>query len=129
MIIYDFSKLNLVSTVLSKRKLRWFVENGHVEGWDDPRFPTVSGVLRRGMTVEGLKQFILSMGASKNTNLMTWDKIWAFNRSVIDPVSSRYVALLSAGAVAVALRWSLPIDRKSCLFRHVRSPSACRKTA
>lgn len=39
--IYDFSKLNLVSTVLSKRKLKWFVENGHVDGWNDPRFPTV----------------------------------------------------------------------------------------
>lgn len=40
-IIYDYSKLCLISTVLSKRKLRWFVETGNVEGWDDPRFPTV----------------------------------------------------------------------------------------
>jgi glutamyl/glutaminyl-tRNA synthetase len=39
--IYDFSKLCMVSTVLSKRKLKWFVEEKHVDGWDDPRFPTV----------------------------------------------------------------------------------------
>ena len=56
----------------------------------DPRFPTVAGILRRGMTVEGLKKFILSMGATKNNNLMSWDKIWNFNLKEIDPVSPRY---------------------------------------
>lgn len=49
-VIYDFSKLNLLSTCLSKRKLRWFVENNHVDGWNDPRFPTIQGIMRRGMT-------------------------------------------------------------------------------
>ena len=93
MIIYDFSKLNLVSTVLSKRKLRWFVENGHVEGWDDPRFPTVQGIMRRGMTVEALKDFMLDQGPSKNTNLQEWDKIWAINKGVIDPIAPRYTCI------------------------------------
>ena len=58
-VIYDFSKLQLVSTVLSKRKLKWFVEEGHVDGWNDPRFPTVQGIMRKGMTVEALKDFML----------------------------------------------------------------------
>jgi glutamyl-tRNA synthetase len=53
--IYDYSKLNLVSTVLSKRKLNWFVKEGLVDGWDDPRFPTIQGIMRRGMTVQALK--------------------------------------------------------------------------
>ncbi|KRY30896.1 Bifunctional glutamate/proline--tRNA ligase [Trichinella spiralis] len=54
--IYEYSRLNLMNTVMSKRKLTWLVNEGIVEGWDDPRLPTVRGVLRRGMTVEGLKQ-------------------------------------------------------------------------
>jgi len=57
--IYDYSKLNLVSTVLSKRSLRWFVEEGITDGWEDPRFPTVQGIMRRGMTPEALKRFML----------------------------------------------------------------------
>ena len=57
--IYDFSKLCMVSTVLSKRKLKWFVEEKHVDGWNDPRFPTVQGIMRKGMTVEALKSFML----------------------------------------------------------------------
>ena len=49
---------------------------------DDPRFPTVRGVLRRGMTVAGLKQFIASQGSSRAVVTMEWDKIWACNRKV-----------------------------------------------
>lgn len=49
---------------------------------DDPRFPTVRGVLRRGMTVEGLKQFIIAQGSSRSVVFMEWDKIWAFNKKV-----------------------------------------------
>nr|XP_019935574.1 PREDICTED: bifunctional glutamate/proline--tRNA ligase isoform X2 [Paralichthys olivaceus] len=91
--IWEYSRLNLNNTVLSKRKLTWFVDQGYVDGWDDPRFPTVRGVLRRGMTVEGLKQFIAAQGGSRSVVNMEWDKIWAFNKKVIDPVAPRYTAL------------------------------------
>lgn len=91
--IYDFSKLNLVSTVLSKRKLKWFVENGHVDRWNDPRFPTVQGIMRKGMTVEALKEFMLEQGPSRNTSLMEWDKIWANNKQIIDPIAPRYTCI------------------------------------
>jgi glutamyl-tRNA synthetase len=54
-----------VYTVLSKRKLTWFVETGRVDGWTDPRMPTVQGILRRGMKIEALKEFILSQVSSR----------------------------------------------------------------
>ncbi|CAK9815538.1 Bifunctional glutamate/proline--tRNA ligase [Anthophora quadrimaculata] len=91
--IWEYSRLNMTNTVLSKRKLTWFVDQGLVDGWDDPRFPTVRGILRRGMTVEGLKQFIIAQGSSRSVVFMEWDKIWAFNKKVIDPIATRYTAL------------------------------------
>ncbi|XP_067619786.1 bifunctional glutamate/proline--tRNA ligase [Eurosta solidaginis] len=91
--IWEYSRLNMTNTVLSKRKLTWFVESGLVDGWDDPRFPTVRGIIRRGMTVEGLREFIIAQGSSKSVVFMNWDKIWAFNKKVIDPIAPRYTAL------------------------------------
>ncbi|XP_077096243.1 bifunctional glutamate/proline--tRNA ligase [Siphateles boraxobius] len=99
--IWEYARLNLNNTLLSKRKLTWFVNQGYVDGWDDPRFPTVRGVLRRGMTVEGLKQFIAAQGGSRSVVNMEWDKIWAFNKKVIDPIAPRYTALLSSQVVPV----------------------------
>ncbi|XP_077669878.1 bifunctional glutamate/proline--tRNA ligase isoform X2 [Eretmochelys imbricata] len=101
--IWEYSRLNLNNTVLSKRKLTWFVNEGLVDGWDDPRFPTVRGVLRRGMTVEGLKQFIAAQGSSRSVVNMEWDKIWSFNKKVIDPVAPRYTALLKDEVVTVTV--------------------------
>ena len=102
-IIYDFSKLNLLSTCLSKRKLRWFVENGKVEDWSDPRFPTIQGIQRRGMTSEALKQFMLEQGPSRNTVNMEWDKIWAVNKQILDPVVPRYTCINKASAIKLTI--------------------------
>ncbi|KAK1277337.1 hypothetical protein QJS04_geneDACA015752 [Acorus gramineus] len=101
--IYEFSRLNLVYTLLSKRKLLWFVQNGRVEGWDDARFPTVQGIVRRGLRIEALIQFILEQGASKNLNLMEWDKLWTINKKIIDPVCPRHTAVLEDRRVLLDL--------------------------
>lgn len=66
--IYDFSRLNLKYTILSKRNLSWLVDNNYVEGWNDPRFPTVQGILRRGLTVQTLTEFMLEQGTSNYLN-------------------------------------------------------------
>ena len=92
--IWDYSRLNFVYTLLSKRKLTWFVEQGLVSGWDDPRFATVRGIRRRGMTIEALRSYILSQGASQRELSLEWDKLWNTNKKVIDPVAPRYTALI-----------------------------------
>lgn len=91
--IYEYSRLNLEYTCLSKRKLQWFVDEKRVEGWHDPRFPTVRGVLRKGIRVETLTEFMLEQGPSKRSNLMEWEKIWAINKRIIDPICPRYSAV------------------------------------
>merc|ERR1712156_1144081 len=80
--IYAYARLNLTNTVMSKRKLTWLVDEGIVNGWEDPRLPTVRGVLRRGLTVEALKMFIIAQGSSRSVVFMEWDKIWAMNKKV-----------------------------------------------
>lgn len=57
--------------------------------------PTVRGVLRRGMQVEALKQFIIAQGSSRTVTAMQWDKIWSLNRSIIDTIAPRHTALLT----------------------------------
>ena len=76
---------------MSKRKLQWFVDKNLVSGWNDPRFPTIQGCMRRGVTVECLKDFVVSQGFSKRMVEMEWDKFWSVNNKIIDAKASRYM--------------------------------------
>lgn len=124
--IWEYSRLNMTNTVLSKRKLTWFVENGHVDGWDDPRMPTVRGVLRRGMTVEGLKQFITAQGSSRSVVVMEWDKIWAINKKVIDPIAPRYTAVDAFNKVPIIIEGVSEQEVKA--MKHPKNPDVGEKT-
>jgi glutamyl-tRNA synthetase len=88
--IIEFSRLNLHNTTVHKRTLRPLIEERLVEGWDDPRLPTISGLRRRGFLAEAIKQFILSMGVSKVESEPTWDLLESFNRRLLDPISRRF---------------------------------------
>eukprot|EP01119_Soliformovum_irregulare_P004894 TRINITY_DN1608_c0_g1_i1.p1 TRINITY_DN1608_c0_g1~~TRINITY_DN1608_c0_g1_i1.p1 ORF type:complete len:642 (-),score=202.82 TRINITY_DN1608_c0_g1_i1:43-1968(-) len=99
--IQDFSRLNFTYTLLSKRKLQMFVDKNLVGGWDDPRFPTLRGLWRRGLTTEALTDFVMSQGASKSLNLMEVEKLWALNKQIIDPIIARYTAIVDDGKVTL----------------------------
>ena len=122
--IWEFSRLNFVYTLLSKRKLQWFVDSGRVEGWFDPRFPTVQGIVRRGLQVEALKEFILSQGSSKNINNMEWDKLWTMNKKVIDPVCPRHTAVMESGKALVHIVDGPEQPELVTLPRHKKNPDA-----
>jgi glutaminyl-tRNA synthetase len=67
---YEFARLNLTYTVLSKRFLLRLVADGHVRGWDDPRMPTISGLRRRGVPAEGIRSFATEVGVSRNDSVI-----------------------------------------------------------
>jgi glutamyl-tRNA synthetase len=123
--IHAFARMNFVHSVLSKRKLQWFVDQGHVEGWNDPRFPTIQGVLRRGVQVGALREFILSQGASRRITDMEWDKFWTLNKRIIDPVAPRYFALNASDAIPLTLtNTSFPSNKVIGwpVVRHPKNP-------
>ena len=67
---YEFARRNINYTVMSKRKLLQLVNEKHVEGWDDPRMPTISGVRRRGYTPESIRDFCDRIGVAKRENIV-----------------------------------------------------------
>lgn len=91
--IQEYSRLAFVNTIMSKRHLKSIVEEGVVDSWIDPRFPTVQGIIRRGMMLETLVEFMLDQGPSRNTNLMEWDKIWAMNKKKMEKLAGKYNAV------------------------------------
>jgi glutamyl-tRNA synthetase len=97
--IHDFSRLAFENTVISKRKMKFYVENNFVSGWNDPRLCTLRGLKRLGMDMDALREYIAMQGASQKTATNSWDKIWAMNKRTIDSKSSRYSAVPMKDAV------------------------------
>ncbi|AFM97868.1 tRNA synthetase class I [Encephalitozoon hellem ATCC 50504] len=102
--IHDFSRLNFENTVLSKRKLKYYVDNGFVSGWSDPRLATVAGIKRLGMSMEVLREYILMQGVSQKTCTISWDKVWAMNKKKMDPVAPRYFCVQQRDVVEVYIQ-------------------------
>ncbi|KAI1788380.1 glutamate-tRNA ligase [Ganoderma leucocontextum] len=125
--IWDFSRLNFIYTLLSKRKLHWFVNSGFVRGWDDPRFPTVRGIRRRGLTVEALRQYMLAQGPSQAIVSLEWDTLWTLNKKVIDPIAPRFWALSNANIVPVTIKGGPVEVEVKTLPKHKKDPEVGEK--
>ncbi len=90
----EFSRLNLQYTVVSKRKLTQLVDEGHVEGWDDPRMPTIAGLRRRGYTPAAIREFADRIGVTKADNSVEMGMLEACIREDLDHSAPRAMAVL-----------------------------------
>jgi glutaminyl-tRNA synthetase len=98
---YDFARLNLTYTVMSKRKLKQLVEEGHVRSWDDPRMPTISGFRRRGYTPESIREFANRVGIAKRENLIELSLLEFCIREDLNKLALRRFAVLDPLKVVV----------------------------
>ena len=91
---YEFSRLELLYSITSKRKLNQLVSEGHVAGWNDPRMPTISGMRRRGYTPEGLRLFAKRVGISKSENVVDMSVLEGAIREELENSAPRMMAVL-----------------------------------
>jgi glutaminyl-tRNA synthetase len=90
----EFDRLSLTYTMMSKRKLRQLVEVGRVQGWDDPRMPTLSGMRRRGYTPEAIRNFVTAAGVSRTNGVVELAMLEHFVREDLNKRSLRVMAVL-----------------------------------
>jgi len=97
----EFARLNLNYTVLSKRKLSQLVDEGHVQGWDDPRMPTISGMRRRGYTPESIRDFCDRIGVAKSDNIVDMALLEHCIRDDLNKKAPRFMAVLNPLKVVI----------------------------
>jgi glutaminyl-tRNA synthetase len=91
---YEFARLNLTHTILSKRKLLTVVQKGYVRGWDDPRMPTISGIRRRGFTPEAIRNFCDRIGVARTDGVVELALLEHFVREDLNKRAQRVMAVL-----------------------------------
>jgi glutaminyl-tRNA synthetase len=97
----EFARLNLTYTVLSKRRLLELVNNKYVEGWDDPRMPTLSGIRRRGYTSTAIKNFCATIGVAKTDSTVDFSLLEYFLREDLNKKADRVMAVLNPVKVVI----------------------------
>jgi glutaminyl-tRNA synthetase len=98
---YEFARLNLTYTLLSKRVLTQLVREGHVAGWDDPRMPTIAGLRRRGYTPEAIRDFCTRIGVAKKENVIEMALLEAIVREDLNKRAQRAMAVLHPVKVVI----------------------------
>ncbi|WBX76565.1 glutamine--tRNA ligase/YqeY domain fusion protein [Tenacibaculum ovolyticum] len=109
----EFSRLNLSYTIMSKRKLLKLVEEGVVNGWDDPRMPTISGLRRRGYTPASIRNFIETVGVSKRENIIDVSLLEFKIREDLNKTANRVMGVLDPVKVIID---NYPEDREEILI-------------
>ena len=92
---YEFARLNLTYTVMSKRRLLQLVNEGYVEGWDDPRMPTISGLRRRGYTAASIRDFATRVGIAKRENVIDLGLLEFCVREDLNKIALRRMVVLN----------------------------------
>lgn len=108
----EFARLNITNTIMSKRKLRLLVEGGCVDGWDDPRMPTISGLRRRGYTPESIRDFCERIGVAKSNSLVDAAMLEHCVREDLNNRADRVMAVLRPLKVVIT---NYPEDRTEYL--------------
>ncbi|GIQ68982.1 glutamine--tRNA ligase/YqeY domain fusion protein [Xylanibacillus composti] len=98
---YEFARLNMTNTVMSKRKLKRFVDEGIVDGWDDPRMPTISGLRRKGYTPEAIRAFAREIGVARSNSLVDDRMLDHFIREDLKLKAPRTMAVLQPLKVVI----------------------------
>jgi glutaminyl-tRNA synthetase len=98
---YEFARLNINYTVMSKRKLRELVEKNYVSGWDDPRMPTLCGLRRRGFPAESIRNFIDLIGVSKTNSIADWGLLEHCVRETLNKTADRVMGVLNPLKVVI----------------------------
>lgn len=88
-LLFSYGRVNIEDALMSKRKIKEGILNGSLEGWNDCSLYTIRGLLRRGLTLNGLFEYVATLGFSKNTVNMKSNKLWAMNRKYIDSIATR----------------------------------------
>ena len=98
---YEFARLNITNTVMSKRKLLQLVKEGFVQGWDDPRMPTICGLRRRGYTATSIRNFAEKVGVAKRDNIIDLGLLEFCVREDLNKISERRMAVLNPIKVVI----------------------------
>ncbi|WP_234987255.1 glutamine--tRNA ligase/YqeY domain fusion protein [Bacillus sinesaloumensis] len=97
----EFGRINLTNTVMSKRKLKQLVEEGYVDGWDDPRMPTISGLRRKGYTPEAIRTFCRELGVAKNNGTVDTQMLEHFVREDLKLKAPRTMGIINPLKVVI----------------------------
>ena len=120
---YEFARLKLTHTVLSKRVLLKLVNDGQVRGWDDPRMPTISGLRRRGFPAEGIRDFATMVGVSKTDSMIEYGQLEYAARSVLNRTAQRRFGVLDPLKVVIT-NWPEGVVETMAVVNHPEDPSA-----
>ncbi|MFF2448411.1 glutamine--tRNA ligase/YqeY domain fusion protein [Neobacillus sp. NPDC058068] len=97
----EFGRLNVTNTVMSKRKLKQLVDEGFVDGWDDPRMPTISGMRRKGFTPESIRNFVSETAISKNNSMVDSQMLEHFVREDLKMKAPRTMGVINPLKVVI----------------------------